>query len=191
MVSDEDVAPDISILLAQTWRSNQDEFIEMDGICRIWSFDLSWFDMETSLRVRDNLIRTAWLDATPNGLRPNIDIRNVVIPFGWMPTMRLLNDPPDLPKSQQFSGSQSTENEMPADDTPAQEVAAIDPAASHIVDILEKISKDSGIERKEVMRRAQRKRRALGPVTLWMALLLVAREQKLPMHEFVQTLSAN
>ncbi len=191
MGSEDDVAPDISVLLAQTWRSIEDEFIEMDAICRIWSFDLSWFDMETSLRVRDNLIRAAWLDSTPYGLRPNIDIRNVEVPFGWMPTMRPLNDPPDLPKSQQHSDTQYTENEKPTENAQPQEVAAIDPAASHIVDILEKISKDSGIERKEVMRRAQRKRRALGPVTLWMALLLVAREQKLPMHEFVQTVSTS
>ena len=191
MGSDDDVAPDISVLLAQTWRSTQGEFIEMEAICRIWSFDLSWFDMETSLRVRDNLIRAAWLDSTPDGLRPNIDIRNVDVPFGWMPTMRPLNDPPDLPKVQQYSSTQRTENEKPTDKQQPQEVAAIDPAASHIVDILEKISNDSGIERKEVMRRAQRKRRALGPVTLWMALLLVAREQKLPMHELVQTLSNN
>ena len=191
MVLDDDIAPDISILLAQTWRSIQGEFIEMDAICRIWSFDLSWFDMETSLRVRDNLIEAAWLDAPPNGLRSNVDIRNVEVPFGWMPTMRQLNDPPLLAKGKQYSANISTENKVQTDVAPIEEVAAIDPAASHIVDILDKIAADSGIERKEVMRRAQRKRRSLGPVTLWMALLLVAREQKLPMHEFVQTLSTS
>ena len=40
----------------------------------------------------------------------------------------------------------------------------------------------SGLDNKEVVRRAQRKRRALGPVTLWMALALVAREQGLDME---------
>lgn len=38
------------------------------------------------------------------------------------------------------------------------------------------------MENKEVIRRAQRKRRALGQVTLWMALALVAREQGLDMQ---------
>ena len=186
---DDDVAPDISILLAQTWRSIQGEFIDMDVICRIWSFDLRWFVMETSLRIRDNLIQAAWLDATPNGLRANVDIRNVEIPIGWMPTMRQLNDPPHLPKEKQYSENISSGNIVQTNAVSTEEVAAIDPAASHIIDILDKIAADSGVERKEVMRRAQRKRRSLGPVTLWMALLLVAREQKLPMHEFVQTLS--
>ena len=39
------------------------------------------------------------------------------------------------------------------------------------------------IDNREVLRRAQRKRRSLGPVTLWMALALVAREQGLDMVE--------
>ena len=41
------------------------------------------------------------------------------------------------------------------------------------------------------MQQAQRKRRALGPVTLWMALLLVAREQHLTMPTFLRTLQLN
>jgi hypothetical protein len=40
------------------------------------------------------------------------------------------------------------------------------------------------------MRKAQRKRRALGPVTLWMALALVAREQGLDMHEVTTVIEA-
>ena len=69
------------------------------------------------------------------------------------------------------------------------EVAAIDPAASHITELLDQISETSGLQRKEVMRRAQRKRRALGPVTLWMALLLVAREQQLSMPSLIRAIS--
>ena len=69
------------------------------------------------------------------------------------------------------------------------ETAPIDPASAHITTLLEQIADSSGLERKEVMRRAQRKRRALGPVTLWMSLLLVAREQKLAMRPFMQTIT--
>jgi hypothetical protein len=66
----------------------------------------------------------------------------------------------------------------------------VDPATAHITVLLERISESSNLDRKEVMRRAQRKRRALGPVTLWMALLLVAREQRLSMPGLVRTISA-
>ena len=52
------------------------------------------------------------------------------------------------------------------------------------------ISDKSALENKEVMRKAQRKRRALGPVTLWMALALVAREQGLDMHEVTTVIEA-
>ena len=69
------------------------------------------------------------------------------------------------------------------------ETTPLDPASAHITDLLAQIANSSGLDRKEVLRRAQRKRRALGPVTLWMALLLVAREQKLPMRPFMETIS--
>ncbi len=44
----------------------------------------------------------------------------------------------------------------------------------------------SGLEKREVIRRAQRKRRALGPVSLDVALLLLAREQNLEMGQLVE-----
>jgi len=52
------------------------------------------------------------------------------------------------------------------------------------------IADKSALENKEVMRRAQRKRRALGPVTLWMALALVAKEQGLDMHDVTAAIKA-
>jgi hypothetical protein len=51
------------------------------------------------------------------------------------------------------------------------------------------VSRRSGLERREVVRRAQRKRRALGPVTLVMALALLAREQSLDMHEVMELIA--
>ena len=44
----------------------------------------------------------------------------------------------------------------------------------------------SGLEKREVIRRAQRKRGALGPVSLDVALLLLAREQNLEMGQLVE-----
>ena len=58
----------------------------------------------------------------------------------------------------------------------------VDRAEGSIPVLIDLIAKESGLANREVVRRAQRKRRALGPVTLWMALALVAREQGLDME---------
>jgi len=47
------------------------------------------------------------------------------------------------------------------------------------------IASMSGLEKREVIRRARRKRRALGPVSLEVAMLLLAREQNLEMARLV------
>tara|TARA_B100000530_G_scaffold309166_1_gene234715 strand:- start:73 stop:216 length:144 start_codon:yes stop_codon:yes gene_type:complete len=44
----------------------------------------------------------------------------------------------------------------------------------------------SGLGKREVIRRAQRKRRALGPVSLEVAMLLLAREQNLELENLVE-----
>ena len=178
--------PDIAILLAQTWGVRPGEPIGHDEICRMWAYDLGWFEMQVATRVRDNLIEAGWLEVRPEGLRPMIDISVVQAPFAWMPVMRVLEDPPRLAQGA---------TPVPAPETPAEpevivEPAMIDPAAQHITTLLDRIAQESNLDRKEVMRRAQRKRRALGPVTLWMALLLVAREQQLSMPGLVASIAA-
>ena len=184
-----EIAPEIAILLAQTWQSQDSDEIGQDLICRIWAFDFGWFDMETALRVRDNLIRTEWLDATGEMVRSGIDLSDVEIPFGWLPSMRILETPPTVPKGENPVGNVRIEvKEVPVEQT--VERAPIDPAVTHTTALLDQIADATGLDRKEVMRRAQRKRRSLGPVTLWMALLLVAREQQLPMDGFVRTITA-
>lgn len=65
---------------------------------------------------------------------------------------------------------------------PPRQVHPVDRAEGSIPVLIDLIARESGLENKEVVRRAQRKRRALGPVTLWMALALVAREQGLDMQ---------
>ena len=184
-----DVAPDIAILLAHSWQNHRNQPIDREIVCRVWAFDMGWFDMETSTRVRDNLIKSGWIDETPDGLKPAIDIAGILVPFGWLPTMRLLENPPILPKGISVSVKVSPPAEEPRRSESAAESVPIDPAASHITNLLDQIANSSGLDRKEVMRRAQRKRRALGPVTLWMALLLVAREQQLPMKPFMRMIA--
>ena len=183
-----EIAPDIAILLAKTWQQQQNQPIDKEVVCRIWAFDLGWFDMVTASRVRDNLLQSGWIDATSEGFTPAIDIEAIEVPFGWLPTMRLLESPPNLPKGMKPVPEQKQEVVVEPV-RKSTETASVDPASAHITPLLEQISAASGLEKKEVLRRAQRKRRALGPVTLWMALLLVAREQKLAMSPFIQTIS--
>ena len=181
MSNGKELAPDIAIFLSQTWSASSTQTIGIDVICRIWAYDLGWFDITTSTRVRDNLIKTGWLEINGAQLTPSITIDDVEIPFAWMPSMRVLDDPPLFAKE--------SNDQIEVIKTKIEEVKQVenkvqtphDPAVSHIKPLLEKISELSGIERKEIMRRAQRKRNALGPVTLWMAILLVAREQRITM----------
>jgi hypothetical protein len=191
MESGVEQAPDIAILLAQTWRSRPGQTIDSEAVCRIWAYDLGWFDMRTAARVRDGLIDSGWLEVVSGGLSPAVDLSSVELPFAWMPVMRVLENPPLLSEGQSVEPVEKVEEEtaeMSVEPTP--QPAAVDPATAHITVLLERISESSNLDRKEVMRRAQRKRRALGPVTLWMALLLVAREQRLSMPGLVRTISA-
>lgn len=185
-----DLAPDIAVLLAQTWRASTTQAIGFDVICRIWAYDLGWFDITTSTRVRDNLIKTGWLEIDGAELSPSMTLDDVEIPFSWMPSMRVLDNPPMFSRD---SNSQNdvieTKNEVVEKIENKTAQTPHDPAASHIKPLLEKISELSGIDRKEIMRRAQRKRNALGPVTLWMAILLVAREQRIAMSRLILMLS--
>ncbi|GIS44724.1 MAG: hypothetical protein Ct9H90mP16_17940 [Candidatus Poseidoniales archaeon] len=98
MSEDEGQFSELAIFLAQTWQSSSTDRIDLDTISRIWAFDLGWFNMETANRVRDNLIKTEWLDVTSEGVKPNVMIENVDVPFGWLPTMRILETPPQAPR---------------------------------------------------------------------------------------------
>jgi len=49
-----------------------------------------------------------------------------------------------------------------------------------------RVANMSGLDKREVIRRAQRKRRALGPVSLEVAMLLLAREQNLELDELTE-----
>jgi len=82
--------------------------------------------------------------------------------------------------------SPSQENsEISGSNASAAVAISPDPWVDRIPTLLNSITISSGLERKEVMRRAQRKRLALGPVTLWMALLLVAREQRIELTDLM------
>ena len=61
----------------------------------------------------------------------------------------------------------------------------VDPMIQKISEIRSHIATVSGLEIREIQRRAQRKRKACMPMTLWMALLLVGREQRIDISLFL------
>ena len=107
MSEDDGQFSELAIFLAQTWQSSSTDRIDLDTISRIWAFDLGWFNMDTANRVRDNLIKTEWLDVTSEGVKPNVMIENVDVPFGWLPTMRILETPPQAPRQTQLPSNEA------------------------------------------------------------------------------------
>ncbi len=191
MSSPSEISSDLAMLIAQTWKVAQDNRIDFEGICRIWAYDFGWFDIDKSLTVRDNLVETGWLKVDGVELLPAFSLDEIEIPFNWMPSMRVLENPPILSLSDPLNSEKEDLHPKKKDEqiNPEKEDIQLDPATAHIKALLEQISSSSKLEMKEILRRAQRKRRALGPVTLWMALLLVAKEQRLSMPELMQTIA--
>jgi len=57
--------------------------------------------------------------------------------------------------------------------------------------LLNYVSKKSELSKREVIRRSERKKMALGPISLWMAVCLLAREQGLDMNKIIDIIDNN
>ena len=116
-----------------------------------------------------------------------------------VPTLKVSQPNPTFSKPQVSSRSEQPTKQMadersfarpvvnrqspaPSGGQATRQAHPVDRAEGSIPVLIDLIARQSGLENKEVVRLAQRKRRALGPVTLWMALALVAREQGLDMQ---------
>ena len=101
--------------------------------------------------------------------------------MGWRPFLSRFEEMPESPDT-------DTEDEAPPPmDEPAEkdgggESSSIEIPLAKMASI---VSSMSGLEQREVLRRAERKRRALGPVSLEIAILLLAREQNLDVGELI------
>lgn len=159
-----------------------------DELVRIWTLDMQWMDPDLAPQIIDKLCETGWLANSDGRLSPNRNVMPLEPPFGWSPIIRSLLSPPELvakpveqpriliPESDVKSQIEVVSNQKYPPDW----------AEASIKPMIAWISEESGLPMKEVVRRAQRKRRALGPVTLWMALSLVAREQGLDMSKITE-----
>lgn len=200
MSREDEAVTDIERLLALTWRTWGSIPLDPSAITRTWSLDLGWLAPNEAELLLSKLIAAGWLVTSSDGLSPSKEVGDVTVPLGWFPRKRLLDEPPKCPIQPLGSATDETREPTtrPVESEPVTELDSAartegtddpneEPVQSPIerttstdsVDIpglLQAISDATKLERQEVMRRAQRKRRALGAITVWMALFLVARE---------------
>ncbi len=167
-------------------------------LSRIWSLELQWFTPEDADEVVVALTKGGWLTESEGRLAPSLGLELSRPPLGWQPTLRSLlglsefQQVPSAPTTpvQELTRVADEPKPMPRISDPIPSNLPPDRAEGSIPQLIGMIADKSALENKEVMRRAQRKRRALGPVTLWMALALVAREQGLDMHDVTTAIEA-
>jgi hypothetical protein len=185
MSLESEAVEDIQRLLAMTWRTWGDEPLDPNSITRTWSLDLGWLSPQDSENLLTKLIAKGWLDSSDEGLAPKSDFSGINVPLGWFPRQRLLDDPPlfsvpsDTEVVKSGSNTLSTDTAIEEDNLSESSKSIVQSTKQDSFDVpalLQLISKESKLARQEVMKRAQRKRKSLGTVTIWMSLFLVARE---------------
>ena len=173
--------------------------IEISDLIRLWSLELQWMEPNDAELVIKKLLQSGWLINEDDRLKPVDGINKIPPELGWRPIFRKISNPSDFI-------SQSEDVVLNIDESlPSKIVVKVieseskspqvierppDRSEANIPNLIKLIAQQSRLENREVVRRAQRKRRSLGPVTLWMALALVAREQGLDMVEIVSVIEA-
>ena len=164
---------------------------------RILSFDMGWISPHEAENAVKALIDKGWLIGENESLLPRIDDQNISTPLGWFPRPSRLINPVEF-NSNSFE-IDSIEEEIPTEDVRQSEITKIikpeldktdfnDPRARLEQRLKKFISKTSKLPIEEIERRTSRKKQALGMVSEWMCLALVAREQGLLMNQIVDAL---
>ena len=203
---------DISRILFTIFEGLEPQKIDQSDVVRLWSLEMQWFSPEESQSVIDALSDAGWISRQDVTLYLSDGVKLEIPSLGWRPMTRRMLSPPiyNLTEKDRSGDSASDlsqprvnaikeidnqsknqesfsrpkviiENQGTKKDS-SNKSMPIDRAEGSIPTLIELIASQSGLPNNEVVRRAQRKRRALGPVTLWMALALVAREQGLDME---------
>ena len=178
---------------------SEDNKVEISNLIRLWSLELQWMEPNDAQLVINELLDKGWLVNENNILTPVSEINKILPELGWRPIFRVISNPPVFVPIISDSTSIVPEIlkskvvvEVIESTPPSKEVTGRPPDRSegNIPSLIKLISLRSKIDNREIVRRAQRKRRSLGTVTLWMALALVAREQGLDMVEIVSVIEA-
>ena len=175
----QDVENEISKLLHSSFSGGT--AVSMRDLSRMWSLEMQWFSPDSALSLARRLHSAGWLVGSQDSLEPCSSIPDHPPEMGWRPFLSRFEEIPESPDT-------DTEEEAPPPmDEPDEkdeerESSSIEIPLAKMASI---VSSLSGLERREVLRRAERKRRALGPVSLEMAILLLAREQNLDVEELI------
>jgi hypothetical protein len=182
-----------------TWRTWGNEPLDASSITRTWSLDLGWLAPTDAEILLTKLLAKGWLVSKDDRLSTNTELDNVSVPLGWFPRTTVLEQPPNCPQgnaeiknssksdnniSQEKDRIYKTDNES---NTPVSKSIIVNTGQQsfNVPALLQLISKESNLARQEVMRRAQRKRKSLGHITAWMALILVARELQVDIENLI------
>ena len=193
----EHVEEEIRRLLSISFHELPDTGVTPEMLTRVWSLDFQWADSLDALRLLESLVRTGWICLEGDLVRPVDDFAEISVPIGWTPILRRMIDGVDYvsstemmnkipePESSVSDSKEKIPNVIPEIDVLNDENRSVDPMLEKIQKIRTHISNASGLEVREIQRRAQRKRRSCMPMTLWMALLLVGREQRIDISSFL------
>lgn len=179
---------DVERLIHATFHDSPPIPLSEQELVRIWALDMHWISPELSSEIIESLCQTGWLIRSKDLFFPDPRICSNPPPLGWSPIVRRLKNPPSFVPNP----SRASKPELKVKSNEAQVELSTshdyppDWAGNNIKPMISWISEESGLTQKEVVRRAQRKRRALGPVTLWFSLSLVAREQGLEMSTIME-----
>jgi len=188
---------DILRTLCHVFKS--EDSLEIEDVERILSFDLRFLTPDESEQAVRRLIETGWLEAKDEILTSTIPLSGVKKPpLSWMPRpIRLLNPVnynqehlKDEPKSEPNEEQTIREVQPQMDKKSEETVNENDPRSGKERLLIGYISRKTGLAKEEIIRRRDRKNKALEPSTTWICLALIAREQGLEMSEIIQSLSS-
>ena len=196
-MADADV-DDICRVLAVCFRHGS-SLTDLD-IERILSFDMGWLSPEQASTAVKALTDNGWLVGNDESLKPAVQNNTTTTPLGWFPRPSRLINPvrydSKLFSSEVDSASVTIEKEISKPkmsskvETKPQSISK-DPRAKMERRLKRFVAKQSKLEIEEIERRVTRKKSALGFVTGWMCIALVAREQGLEMDDITKALSTN
>lgn len=178
-----DIEIEISKLLSSTFNGGKGEKIGMMDMARMWSLEMQWFSPDEATKMVSRLRSSNWLEGCDEALSAPSHCSLHVPELGWRPFLPKSGDFPKPPLKARDSEIIAISPELV---DPEPEAYQGEESEGNLIAI---VSSMSGLDGREVLRRAKRKRRALGPVSMRVSILLLAREQNLEMLEISKEIS--
>ena len=160
-----------------------------DDLERILSYDMGWMDTDTAHDAIKALIFAGWIKDNQGVLTPNCELKGILAPLGWQPRPSRLTDP--VVNETHIVEKPPIEIKPQTVIKVEEEIIETDPRSRVEKRLVKYIAKQTGIDAAEVQRRAERKVKALGYCTMWLALCLISREQDLEMNAIIDSLSTS